>query len=115
MTTRMPTLSRRILLCVAAGAFAAGAVAAAAEQHVVGQKNKVFTVSTVAAKVGDEVLFRNDDAIFHNIFSLTEGQAFDLGAYGPGISKKVKLEKPGRIEVECAIHPRMKMVIDVTR
>ncbi len=113
MNASKPTLLKRLLLCVAAGALAGSA--AAAEQHVVGQKNKSFTVGTLAAKVGDEVLFRNDDAIFHNIFSLTEGQSFDLGAYGPGISKKVKLEKPGRIEVECAIHPRMKMVIDVAR
>lgn len=112
MKQPVPGIPMRTLLCAATFAFAA---AAGAAEHVIGQKNKNFTVSTVEAKVGDEVLFRNDDAVFHNIFSLTAGQSFDLGAYAPGVSKKVKLEKPGRIEVECAIHPRMKMLIDVSK
>ena len=102
----------RMACCLAA---AVSVHAAGAAEHVVGQKNKSFTVATVEAKVGDEVLFRNDDTVFHNIFSLTASQSFDLGAYGPGVFKKVKLDKPGKIEVECAIHPRMKMVIDVVR
>lgn len=105
-------IAMRPLLVVASFAFA---TAAGATEHVIGQKNKNFTVSTVEAKVGDEVLFRNDDTVFHNIFSLTAGQSFDLGAYAPGLYKKMKLDKPGRIEVECAIHPRMKMLIDVTQ
>ena len=100
-------------LCLLAGAVFAHTAGAA--EHLVGQKSKSFTVATVEAKVGDEVLFRNDDTVFHNIFSLTPGPSFDLGAYGPGVATKVKLDQPGRIEVECAIHPRMKMVIDVTR
>ena len=112
MKISTPAMAMRSLCLLGAVAFAH--VAGAAE-HVIGQKSKNFTVATVEAKVGDEVLFRNDDAVFHNIFSLTPGQSFDLGAYGPGVSKTVKLEKPGRIEVECAIHPRMKMVIEVTK
>ena len=112
MSASAPSMMIRTFICIAAGAFAA--VAGAAE-YVVGQKNKSFSVSTVQAKVGDEVLFRNDEAVFHNIFSLTSGLSFDLGAYGPGNSKKVTLEQAGKIEVECAIHPRMKMVIEVSR
>jgi plastocyanin len=112
MNRPAPASTMRTICCVVAAAFA---TAAGAAEHVVGQKNKSFTVSNVEAKVGDEVLFRNDDAVFHSIFSLTAGQSFDLGAYAPGLSKKVMLDQPGRIDVECAIHPRMKMVIDVTR
>ncbi len=112
MIRPFPPAQVRRALCIA---LAAAATAAGAAEHVIGQKNKNFTVASVEAKVGDEVLFRNDDAVFHNIFSLTPGQSFDLGAYAPGLSKKIKLDKPGKIEVECAIHPRMKMVIDVTR
>ena len=95
--------------------FASAAGHAVAAEHVIGQKSKAFTVSNVEAKVGDDVLFVNDDGVFHNIFSLSDAQSFNLGAYGPGISKKMKLEKVGKIEVECAIHPRMKMVIEVSR
>lgn len=96
-------------------ACAALAGAAEAAEHVVSQKNRAFVVGSVDAKVGDEVLFKNEDGVFHNIFSLSEGLSFDLGAYGPGLAKKLKLDKPGKIEVECSIHPRMKMVIDVTK
>lgn len=107
---------RPIFLCaVVALMVGAGAASAFAEEHVVGQKNRAFTVGTIEAKVGDEVLFQNDDGIFHSIFTLSETQPFDLGAYGPGVSKKVKLVKVGKIEVECAIHPRMKMIIDVKK
>ena len=98
-----------------AALLAAGTGLAGAADHMIGQKNKAFTVANVEAKVGDDVVFVNDDGVFHNIFSLSEAQSFNLGAYGPGVSKKMKLEKPGKIEVECAIHPRMKMVIDVAR
>ena len=104
----------RTLLFAAAVALA-GIGPAQAEEHVVGQKDKAFTVAAIEAKVGDEVLFRNDDGVFHSIFTLSEAQPFDLGAYGPGVSKKVKLAKAGKIEVECAIHPRMKMIIDVKK
>lgn len=112
MNWRNPGVVAWSLACIAAGASAA--VTGGAE-HVVSQKNKSFSVSTVGAKVGDVVLFRNDDGVFHNIFSLTSGMAFDLGAHAPGTSQKITLEKAGKIEVECAIHPRMKMVIDVSR
>ena len=112
MKQPVPAIAIRTLFVVATFSFAA---AAGAAEHVIGQKNKNFTVSTVEAKVGDEVLFRNDDTVFHNIFSLTAGQSFDLGAYAPGLYKKIKLDKPGTIEVECAIHPRMKMLIEVSR
>lgn len=98
-----------------AALLAMGTGLAGAADHMIGQKNKAFTVANVEAKVGDDVVFVNDDGVFHNIFSLSEAQSFNLGAYGPGVSKKMKLEKPGKIEVECAIHPRMKMVIDVAR
>ncbi len=100
---------------VIATLFASAAGHAGAAEHVIGQKNKAFTVSNVEAKVGDDVLFVNDDGVFHNIFSLSDAQSFNLGAYGPGVSKKIKLEKAGKVEVECAIHPRMKMMIEVSR
>jgi plastocyanin len=94
--------------------FALSAPVLSAE-HLVSQKNNAFTVTNVKAKVGDEVSFKNDDAVSHNVFSLSDAASFDLGSYGQGASKKVKLEKPGKVEVECAIHPSMKMTIDVSK
>src|SRR5262245_23322608 len=98
-------------LCVAV-AFACVAPVAYSAEFVVTQKNKQFSQSTVKAKVGDTVDFRNDDPFVHNIFSLSDSQSFDLGTYPQGQSKKVTFSKPGKIEIECSIHPGMKMVVE---
>jgi plastocyanin len=84
-----------------------------ASEHVVAQKDKAFTAKTLNIKVGDTVAFRNDDSFSHNIFSLTDAMPFDLGTYGGGQSKTVTFSKPGKFEIECAIHPDMRMVINV--
>jgi plastocyanin len=89
--------------------------AAWAAEHVVGQKNRAFSTSSLKVKVGDTVSFRNDDPFFHNIFSLSDTQSFDLGSYPQGQSKKVTFNKEGRVDVECAIHPEMKMVVEVSK
>jgi len=88
---------------------------AGAEDFVVSQKNKKFSASALKAKVGDVVTFRNDDPFFHNIFSLSEAQSFDLGTHAQGQSRKVTLSHPGTLEIECAIHPEMKLTVDVAK
>ena len=103
---------RSLIIGAALAALAAPAYSA---EHTVGQKNNAFTVSSLKAKVGDEVSFKNEDAVSHNVFSLSDAASFDLGSYGQGQSKKVKLDKPGKIEVECAIHPSMKMTIEASK
>ena len=74
-----------------------------------------FAVGVLKAKVGDTVTFRNDDEFAHNVFSLSDVQSFDLGSYKKGEVRTVKLTAPGTIEVECAIHPEMKMKIEVAK
>src|SRR5437868_7994836 len=91
-----------------------GAFAQAGE-FVVGQANKAFTVNTLKIKVGDSVSFRNDDPFFHNIFSLSEVQSFDLGSFPQGQSRRITFNTAGTVEVECAIHPEMRMVIEVSK
>lgn len=85
----------------------------AAAENVVSQKDKKFSTDKLTVKAGDEVKFRNDDPFFHNVFSLSDASTFDLGSYPKGESKTVKFEQAGTVEVECAIHPSMKMVIEV--
>lgn len=98
---------------LAAAASLLSATPAFAADHVITQSAKAFSTKTVQAKVGDSVSFRNDDAFVHNIFSLSDVQSFDLGTFGKGEVRQVKLEKAGRVEVECAVHPEMKLVIEV--
>lgn len=87
---------------------------AAAEEFTVGQKDKAFSTSHIKVKVGDKISFRNDDAFFHNIFSLSDVQSFDLGSFPQGQARKVTFTKPGKVEVECAIHPDMKLTVEVS-
>ena len=82
---------------------------------LIDQKGKQFSQSLVKVKVGDTVEFKNSDPFSHNIFSLSDTKAFDLGSYPQGQSRKVVFDKPGTVEVECAIHPAMQMVIEVEK
>lgn len=96
------------------GLFACAAAASAADQ-VIDQKDKQFSKKSIKVKVGDSVEFRNSDPFAHNIFSLSDVKSFDLGSYPQGQSKKVTFDKPGKVEVECSIHPTMQMVIEVEK
>jgi plastocyanin len=102
------------LLLPLAPALLALPLAAAAAEQVIAQKNKAFSAKTLTIKAGDKVVFRNDDSFSHNIFSLTDAQPFDLGTYGHGQAKSVTFAKPGQYEVECAIHPDMRLLVTVT-
>jgi plastocyanin len=77
------------------------------------QKDKSFAMKNLSIKAGDTVSFRNDDTFSHNIFSLSDAMPFDLGTYGHGQSKSVTFAKPGKFEIECAIHPDMRLMITV--
>jgi plastocyanin len=85
----------------------------AAQEHVVSQKDKAFGSKMLAIKIGDKVNFRNDDTFSHNIFSLADDMPFDLGTYGQGQTKSVVFTKAGKFDIECAIHPEMRMVVNV--
>lgn len=87
--------------------------AALAETFEVGQKDKAFTQDTIDIKVGDTIKFTNNDPFFHNVFSLSDAKLFDLGSYPQGESREVVFEEAGVVEVECAIHPNMRMTVNV--
>lgn len=83
------------------------------QEYRVGQKNKAFSVERLKVKVGDTVNFVNDDPFFHNVYSLSETKLFDLGSYPQGHGRKVTFDEPGIVQIECAIHPYMKMSLEV--
>ena len=86
-----------------------------AQEFTVGQQDKHFSVSTLTVKVGDQVRFLNNDPFFHNIFSLSDIKTFDLGSYPKGQSRAVTFTNPGTVEIECAIHPEMKLIVEVVK
>jgi hypothetical protein len=68
----------------------------------------------LAVPVGATVRFPNLDDIRHNAFSVSRGNAFDLGLYGKGESKDVTFREPGIVRVYCNVHPQMAMVVVVS-
>lgn len=100
---------------VAVGAFLIVASNAFATEYEITQKDKKFSQSKMSVKVGDVINFKNDDVFAHNIFSLSDIKTFDLGSYPKGQSKAVVFDKPGIVEIECAIHPDMQVAIEVKK
>jgi len=89
------------------------AAGAQAEDHVVSQKGARFAPLELSVHAGDRVIFRNDDDITHNVFSKSEGAAFNVKLQDPGSDSPVVFERPGVVDVRCAIHPKMKLRIVV--
>ena len=90
----------------------------------VGQENKLFVIKghvnagtatdpQMSIKNGDVIRFVNDDDFFHNVFSLSDPKLFDLGSFPKGEHRDVTFDVPGTVEIECAIHPEMKLTIEV--
>jgi plastocyanin len=83
------------------------AVAAAAEPFEVVTAKKEFLPRVLVAQVGSRVRFPNQDPILHNVFSVSGGNAFDLGLYGRGPGEEVELREPGVVRVFCNVHHSM--------
>jgi plastocyanin len=78
------------------------------------QKGARFDPDLVIVPVGSTVEFPNSDPIFHNVFSLSKAQPFDLGYYPQGQRRTVKFNNPGVVQVYCHIHANMYAAIVVT-
>ena len=76
-------------------------------RFVVRQRNMAFVPRVLAAPVGSTVELPNNDRVFHNVFSFTNGKPFDLGLYPTGASKRITLDRPAVNRLYCNIHPHM--------
>ena len=70
-------------------------------------QGKKFVPRVVAVEKSAEVDFPNVDPIYHNVFSVSPANRFDLGLYRSGGSKAKKFDSPGLVRVYCNIHPQM--------
>jgi plastocyanin len=102
----------KTVVAVVAGTSILASVAVA-EDVVVSQKDKAFSEKKISVKVGDTISFVNDDDITHNVYSRSKGHKFDIGAQRPGTSVSHQFSAPGKVKVRCAIHPRMKLTVNV--
>jgi plastocyanin len=75
------------------------------------QRDETFVPHVLAIVAGTVVDFPNNDQTFHNVFSLSKEQPFDLGRYAAGRSKSVRFDRPGIVRVFCDIHAHMSAFI----
>jgi plastocyanin len=79
----------------------------AAARPSMASEGKRFLPHVVAIQAGETVDFPNADRIFHNAFSVSQGNQFDLGLYRKGASKSRTFTTPGVVHVYCNIHQDM--------
>jgi plastocyanin len=76
-------------------------------------REKEFVPRVLAVPKGSRVRFPNADPILHNVFSVSAGNAFDLGLYKQGPGKEKTFQSPGLVRVYCNVHSSMAAYIVV--
>lgn len=76
-------------------------------------KGKAFVPRLAVVPVGGTVQFPNQDPIFHNVFSVSGQNRFDLDLYKKPKSGSWTFQQPGVARVYCNIHPQMSAVVVV--
>ena len=79
--------------------------------QIVTQKDATFSPHILPLLVGTTVEWPNNDDIFHNVFSFSEGNSFDLDLYKAPVKKFHEFKNPGRVDVFCSIHSQMHCII----
>lgn len=77
------------------------------------QKDARFSPQFLAIAAGQSVAMPNDDAIYHNVFSYSTPNDFDLGLYPAGESRTVTFRHAGVVRTYCSIHESMSGTIFV--
>jgi plastocyanin len=75
--------------------------------QVVTQREKTFLPHVLAVPLGTTVQFRNDDRIYHNVFSIAKPNDFDAGIRATGATYTRTFNNPGAVEILCNIHSTM--------
>lgn len=75
------------------------------------QRDKSFVPHVMAITAGSSVTFTNEDDFFHNVFSLSKGNKFNLGRKKPKVEVNQTFKNAGLIKVFCDIHPQMNAYI----
>jgi plastocyanin len=71
------------------------------------QESKRFSPRILVVPRQGTVEFPNNDAVYHNVFSVSGPNRFDLGLYRSGASKSRSFGEPGLVQLYCNIHPQM--------
>ena len=81
-------------------------------EQVIDQKDKRFSQDAVTVKAGESVSFTNSDQVSHDL-SVKNPDSSRLSStmQKPGDKLSVTFDKLGSYQVQCLIHPKMKMTV----
>ena len=88
--------------------------AARAGANEMAQQDTAFAPAVLVVRPGTEVSFPNRDPFFHNVFSYSTTQRFDLGRYPRGEAKTVRFDETGAVKIYCEVHESMRAAVIVT-
>jgi plastocyanin len=72
------------------------------------QEGRQFSPRLAVVQAGTMAVFPNFDSVFHNVFSTSPHNSFDLGTYRAGDKPRaVTLTSPGVVDVYCNMHQKM--------
>ena len=83
------------------------------KQRIMEQRKKTFSPHLLAVPPGSTIAFPNFDGFYHNVFSTSATQPFDIGLYKDGQSRDMKFDKPGMVRLGCNVHAKMAAFIFV--
>ncbi len=83
------------------GEAGAAAPRAPSRSYTIRQRNARFEPDFLVVTAGQVVKMPNDDTIFHNVFSFSRRNEFDLGVYPAGESRTVTFAHPGLVKLYC--------------
>lgn len=71
------------------------------------QRRQQFSPRVTVVVVGTVIRFANRDEVYHDVFSPSPIKPFDLGKAHPRAIHRVRFDRPGLVNLFCAIHPDM--------
>ena len=102
---------------LAAVFFSILALPAWGAETVITQKNKKFLPNEVTIKVGDTLTFVNAEKRHrHNVYTQNEKFRYvKAKIQKPGQQNSIVVNDAGSFKIECALHPRMSLMVTVTQ
>jgi plastocyanin len=100
------------ILCLLGSLLLAASAWAASTLHTIDQKDKMFSQPELTLKVGDQLEVHNLDAVTHSLFAKTAEYTI-RETQAPGAESTFTFDKPGSVDLRCAIHPQMILKITV--
>lgn len=82
------------------------------EERIV-QEDFTFHPALLAVPVGTRIIFPNKDKEYHNVFSYSPPERFDLGRYMPEerpVPSQL-FDQPGMVTIRCDIHEHMRAIV----